>query len=231
MIDFGQSVREEDLKNPVEFQVAGDQIVHVSRAGILQVTSPPMICAFPRLTRDQLNTDRNRGIKTNSYGVDITMKGAVEAQNTFRAFMDDLDEKLLDFVVNNPQVLKSNMRNLTREGAAVMIKPCFRARSSYKTGRMYDDAMSCRSNLNVEHHEGVPVIDVNNNPYTEPLEYNSIIRVVLTYHGPYVITGSMFGNGWKLGAVQYLGKAEDAPPPPPPSFNATDMSMFPVLGR
>jgi len=70
-----------------------------------------------------------------------------------------------------------------------------------------------------------PVVDGNNNPYTAVIEPNDIIRVQLTYRGPYHIRNSCFGNSWELTAVQFCGKHQE----PAPLFLPVDSAEFPSL--
>lgn len=210
----------------VEFRVdQNDKVSHIATAESVTVMSPVMVCGFPRLNRDQVEQDKMRGMKVNNFSIDITMKGAQEHQTNFRAYMDEWDKRLLDLIVKYPHLIGTGKG---REVIEDKMKPAFRPRANYKTGVTYPDAMSCRSGLHIDQFEGVPVVDVDNNMHLEPLKYNDLVRVVLSYNGPYVIRGSMFGNSWKLAAVQFVGKSNEAPTQVP-FFDATDMSQFPAL--
>ncbi len=182
------------------------------------VVTPPFLAAFPKLNRDQLEADSARSTRRQTnYAVDITMKGASVAQNEFRAWMDKLDNQLLDLVHKNQHVVGTT--KMSKDQLMVMQRRAFREKSNPRNGRVYADAMTCRSPLDIEKAWGVHVVDVNNQPMEQSVEYNSIIRCMLQYHGPYVVRGSMFGNSWRLVSVQVVGHADagvaETPPFPP----------------
>ena len=194
--------------------------VYADHARPLTVTSPPFVTTFPKLTKAEIEKSQDRGIRVANYEVDISMKGAKEVQENFKAFMDDLDELLLAHVVST-----DTTGTIGRAQAQFMLKPLFKTRRSMKTARDYPDAMNCRSKININDVERYTVLDEKNVPYTKDVVQGDIIRVQLTYRGPYVIRNSCFGNSWELAAVQYCGHHEEGPP----SFYPVDPSEFPSL--
>jgi hypothetical protein len=202
----------------IRLKCEGDQITHSGAAQ--SIISPPFHVAFPKLNRDQLEADQNRSARRqNNFTIDITMKGAQQPQHEFRAIMDALDEQLLELVHKNQHVL-GLAKNVTKDQLMVMQRRTFREKSNPRNGRVYPDAMTCRSPLDPEKAWGVHVVDVNNEPFEGHVEYNAIVRIMLQYQGPYVVRQSMFGNSWRLLNVQVVGHAGDnvynEPPPFPP---------------
>lgn len=208
-------------KPKIALTLDGDQITFTSDQCPPNVVTPPFLAAFPKLNRDQLEADMQRSTRRQTnYAVDITMKGASAAQNEFRSWMDNLDNQLLDLVHKNPHVVGT--AKMSKDQLMVMQRRAFREKSNPRNGRVYADAMTCRSPLDIDKAWGVPVVDVNNEPMTEPVEYNSIVRCMLQYHGPYVVRGSMFGNSWRLVSVQVVGHADSSVAEPPPFPPCTD---------
>ena len=189
----------------------------------LTITSPPFVTAFPKLSREEVVKSQERGIRITNYEVDINMTGATEAQENFKAFMESLDEHLLAFVTITG-AMGASMGPQTYE---YMQKRLFKTRRSNRTAREYPEGMNCRSKFSIESGDRFPVVDNDNNPYTEEIKPDDIIRVQLTYKGPYVIRSSCFGNSWELTAVQYCGHYEA----PPPCFHPPDPSEFPTLPK
>ena len=202
----------------VTFTSAGGR-VYANYDRPLTVTSPPFVTCFPKLSKKEIDKSQDRGMRVANFETDITMKGAKEAQENFKAFMDDLDELLLAHII-------STDNNMNAQQAQFMLKPLFRTRRSVKTGRDYPTGMNCRSKVSAE-GERFPVVDMNNRPYTEDITQNDILRVQLSYRGPYHIRNSSFGNSWELTAVQFCGRHEE----PLPAFHPIDPEEFPSLSK
>ena len=139
--------------------------------------------------------------------LDLTMKGANDAQNEFKQFMDRLDEHILNFMVEHQSLL--GKKGLTREQVRMAQRTLFKTRISAKTGKQYADAVTLR----YKNREGVPlpVVDENLEPIDleerpDAIEYNSVVRVILKYNGAYAKQG-YFGHSLELMAVQLLGTA------------------------
>jgi len=186
----------------------------------LTVTSPPFVTSFPKLTRADIERSQDKGIRVVNYEADITMKGATERHNNFKAFMDDLDELLLAHMISTDASLNASQ-------ARYMLKSLFKARRSIKTGIDYPEGMNCRSKIAIDNVDRYPVVDLNNKPYMSDIQQDDIIRVQLTYRGPYYIRNSWFGNSWELSAVQFCGRHEEAPP----CFHPVDPTEFPTLSK
>ena len=168
----------------------------------LSLTSPAMITCFPRLVN---NVDEAGNPKAPE--LDLTMKGANDAQNEFKQFMDRLDEHILNFMVEHQSLL--GKKGLTREQVRMAQRTLFKTRISAKTGKQYADAVTLR----YKNREGVPlpVVDENLEPIDleerpDAIEYNSVVRVILKYNGAYAKQG-YFGHSLELMAVQLLGTA------------------------
>jgi hypothetical protein len=185
----------------------------------LTVTSPPFVTSFPKLTRAEVEKAQDKGLRVPNFETDITMKGAKEMQAKFKAFMDDLDGLLLAHIVT------AECGTVTPQQAQFMLKSAFKTRRSIRTGKDYPEGMTCRSKMSIVDVANFPVVDGNNNPYTAVIEPNDIIRVQLTYRGPYHIRNSCFGNSWELTAVQFCGKHQE----PAPLFLPVDSAEFPSL--
>ena len=212
--------RRVNVADKVSFTTAGGR-VYGNFDRPLTVTSPPFVTSFPKLTRAEVERSQDKGIRVLNYETDITMKSATEAQENFKAFMDDLDELLLAHIV-------SAEPNISPQQARFMLKPLFKTRRSIKTGKEYPEAMNCRSKVSSDGMtDRLPVVDLDNKPYLTDIQQNDIIRVQLSYRGPYHIRNSSFGNSWELTAVQFCGRHEE----PPPSFHPVDPTEFPTLPK
>ena len=221
---WGSEVLPTDPSTLVEFHNINNQ-VQAKFSRPLTITSPPMLTSFPRTTEADITREKEKGMRITAYETDICMKGSGPAQEQFRAFLDSLDTSLLAHVALTPGIVASQV--LSQEQLAVMLKRQFRSRSNYKTGKVYPDAMTCRSKITPDTADRLPVFDVNNFAHKEPLKYNDIIRVNLTYNGPYAIRGSFFGNSWQLTSVQFCGHAETEETT---QFEPPDPADFPKLG-
>ena len=171
----------------------------------MQLISPPMLTAFPRLT-GQL--DESGMAKPPE--IDLTMRGSTEPQEKFKAFMDQLDEYLLEFMVQHQSLL--GKRDLTKDQVAMSQRPLFKTRISAKTQKQYPDAMVLRyKNKTGEPllvvDKNMDVIDLDKNP--EAIGFNSVVRCALKFSGAYCKAG-MFGASFELMAVQVLGEAPRA---------------------
>jgi hypothetical protein len=186
----------------------------------LTLTSPPFVTSFPKLTKADIERSQDKGIRVINYETDITMKGATETHANFKAFMDDLDELLLAHIV-------STDTSINAAQAKFMLKPLFKTRRSIRTGKEYPEAMNCRSKISTENVDRLPVVDSDNKPYLTDIQQDDIIRVQLTYRGPYYIRNSWFGNSWELSAVQFCGRHEE----PTPCFHPVDPTEFPTLPK
>ena len=166
----------------------------------LKLVSPAMVTAFPRLKEE---TDAEGNLRAAE--LDLTMKGAGEAQETFRLFMDRLDDQLLDFMYANQNLL--GKKGLTREQVQMSQRRLFKTRISTKTGRQYPDACVVR----YKGRDGpLQVVDKDLNPIDlekdpEAIGFNTIVRAILKYSGGYC-RGGAFGNSWELICVQVLGQ-------------------------
>ena len=176
------------------------------------ITTPGMVTCFPKLTPELAVP----GYEDPGIGppcppeIDLTLKGAQALQHEFKAFMDRLDDKLLDFVCDNQTVLGKT--GLNRTQVEMMMKQQFRPCVSIKTGKSYPDALTCRYKskdhpLQVVDTDLNP-IDLHQNP--NAIGYNDIIRVGMRYNGSYV-RGGHFGNSWEMLCVQHLGHTDNAP--------------------
>ena len=209
-----------NVADKVTFTTAGGR-VYGNFDRPLTVTSPPFVTSFPKLTRAEVERSQDKGIRVLNYETDITMKSATESQENFKAFMDDLDELLLAHIVSNEPTMNAQQ-------ARFMLKPLFKTRRSIKTGKEYPEAMNCRSKMPVsDGADRLPVVDLNNKPYLTDIQQGDIIRVQLSYRGPYYIRNSWFGNSWELTAVQFCGRHEE----PPPTFLPVDPAEFPTLPK
>ena len=171
----------------------------------MALMSPPMMTSFPRLTG---STDDQGNQKPPE--IDITMRGAGPAQETFKNFMDNLDMHLLRFMHDNQVLL--GKRGLPMDAISMSQRPLFKTRVSAKTGKQYPDAMCLR----YKNKDGSPllIVDKDNNVLSvEDVErdglvrFNTIVRVSLRYSGAYC-KGGNFGNSFELTGVQILGQAE-----------------------
>ena len=164
----------------------------------LKLVSPAMVTAFPRLKEE---TDAEGNLRAAE--LDLTMKGAGEAQETFRLFMDRLDDQLLDFMYANQNLL--GKKGLTREQVQMSQRRLFKTRISTKTGRQYPDAMVVRyknkeTPLSVVDKD-LTVLDIND---PGVIGFNSIVRAVVQFSGSYC-RGGAYGNSFELVCVQVLG--------------------------
>ena len=185
----------------------------------LTVTSPPFVTTFPKLTREEVDRSQEKGIRVTNYEADITMKGAKDTHVNFKSAMDDLDGLLLAHVVSNDN------NGMTAQQAQYMLKPLFKTRRSTRTGRDYPEGMTCRSKVGSADFPRFHVVDSANKPYLADIVPSDIIRVQLSYRGPYVIRNSCFGSSWELTGLQFCGKHEE----PPPAFHPVDPTEFPSL--
>ena len=215
----------DDLRTLVTFSV-NNGVLSASFAP-LTITTPPMVTSFPKLTREDLLKDVDRGINRLDFELDLTQLGAKERQVAFQKMMDVFDDALLDFAFLNQSVL--GKKGLTKEQMAIMQKRQFRQRINHKTGRQYPDAMVARSK-GMREMPRMPVYDEHGHPYYLDVVGNDIVSVVLVYLGPYSKPNNYFGNAWQLVGVQRLGHMDrpDAAEAKT-SFVAWDSSAFPAL--
>ena len=186
-----------------------------------------MITCFPRLVN---NVDEAGNPKAPE--LDLTMKGANDAQNEFKQFMDRLDEHILNFMVEHQSLL--GKKGLTREQVRMAQRTLFKTRISAKTGKQYADAVTLR----YKNRDGVPlpIVDENLEPIDleerpDAIEYNSVVRVILKYNGAYAKQG-YFGHSLELMAVQLLGTANVKETQTPLGFAgvpAADSADWPTL--
>jgi hypothetical protein len=202
----------------VTFTTSGGR-VYANYERPLTVTSPPFVTSFPKLTKAEVEKAQDKGLRVANFETDITMKGAKEPQERFKRFMDDLDGLLLAHIVT------AECGTITPQQAQFMLKGAFKTRRSIRTGKDYPEGMTCRSKVSITDVPNFQVVDGNNNPYIPIIEPNDIIRVQLTYRGPYHIRNSCFGNSWELTAVQFCGKHQEAAP----LFLPVDSAEFPSL--
>ena len=167
----------------------------------LTVVTPAMVTAFPRLQANQLDDSGN----PKAPELDLTMKGAGEAQERFRKQMDSFDNHLLEFMVDNQSLL--GKKNLAPSQVEMSQRKLFKARISTKTGRQYPNACVVR----YKGRDGpLQVVDKDLNPIDlekdpEAIGFNTIVRAILKYSGGYC-RGGAFGNSWELICVQVLGQ-------------------------
>ena len=215
--------------------IADGGSINTSFSKPLQIVSPPMITCFPKLGGIVPSTEPDAtyatGTEPRPPEIDITMKGAEDAQNMFKDWMDKLDDHLLHFVHQNQQIL--GKKGLSIDAVKTLQKRGFRPRVSMRTGKSYPEAMSCRFKGK---NEPLQVLDPNLVPippetHAGAAVYNDIIRVFLRYGGGYSRAG-IFGNLWDLLAVQILGHAqeESAIPDPTAIFEEMDQSTWPKVG-
>ena len=173
----------------------------------LCVTSPGMVTCFPKLV-PEAHQAYEGATNERPPELDLTMKGAGPEQLQFKAFMDGLDDALLEFVFNHQTVV--GKANLTRAQIEMMMKRQFRPRVSIKTGKQYPDALTCRYKAKDTPIQVVDsecrVVDLAANPTA--VTYNDVVRVAMRYNGPYIRGGS-FGNSWEMLCVQVVGHAEN----------------------
>lgn len=203
----------EDPASMVKYRLDNGHIV-ADYMRPFNITTPPMVTCFPKLvpeiSHNSYDDTSQQGPPNRPPEIDLTMKGAGPEQNNFKAFMDRLDDALLDFVCANQQVL--GKVGLKREHVEMMMKRQFRPRVSVKTGKSYPDAQTCRykskeSPLQLVDSSCNP-IDLTANPTA--VGYNDIVRVGMRYNGAYV-RGGTFGNSWEMLCVQLCGHADNAP--------------------
>ena len=174
------------------------------------ITTPGMVTCFPKLTPElAVPGYEDPGIgPPRPPEIDLTLKGAQAPQHEFKAFMDRLDDKLLDFVCDNQTVLGKT--GLNRTQVEMMMKRQFRPRVSIKTGKQYPDALTCRYKMKDAPIQVVDteckVIDLAANPTA--VAYNDVVRVAMRYNSPYICGGS-FGNSWEMLCTQVVGHAEN----------------------
>ena len=190
------------------------------------LTSPPMVTAFPKLTREELNKDAERGINRLDYELDLTMSGAGMAQRAFREWVDGADDLLLDYVFNNQQLV--GKKGMTKDQIAVMQKRVFKQRINYKTSKQYPDAMICRTK-GLREYPRMPVYDPHSELYPLDVIGGDIVSVVLQYNGAYAKPNTFFGNTWQLIGVQRLGHQDKSDTVDAKScFQSWDTTNFPA---
>ena len=190
------------------------------------LTSPPMVTAFPKLTREELNKDAERGINRLDYELDLTMSGAGMAQRAFKECVDGADDLLLDHVFNNQQLV--GKKGMTRDQLAVMQKRVFKQRINYKTNKQYPDAMICRTK-GLREYPRMPIYDPHSQLYPLDVIGGDIVSVVLQYNGAYAKPGTFFGNTWQLIGVQRLGHQDKSDTVDAKScFQSWDTTNFPA---
>lgn len=204
--DFGmpQNIpHDTDPRTVIQFTAnQGNLDTHFLRP--LTIMSPAMVTAFPRLVD---TTDPEGNVKPPE--IDLTMKGAGEPQERFKAFMDALDEHLRLFMMDNQALL--GKKSLTLDQVGMAQRNLFKTRISTKTGRQYPDAMVVRYK---GRDSPLECVDKNLNPIDtvanpDAATFNTIVRCVLRYCGSYC-RGGAFGNSWELVCVQILGTCERA---------------------
>lgn len=179
------------------------------------VVSPEMSVQFPKLTKKDMDSDRERGIDRKYPELEITMKDAGHEQHLFKSFMDQLDEKLVKFMCEHQVALGLNAKKKgalsSQDEIRMMLRQSFRPRCSQRTGRIYPDAMSCkyRAPLDSEFVH-VPVFDDHNQEYTKDIESGDTVRVALIYTGCYAKQRNFFGNSWSLISVRFIRKPSSA---------------------
>lgn len=182
----------------------------------LEVVSPHMITCFPKLTEAQIQQG-GHGDRA-SFELDITMKGANQAQEQFRKLIDGFDDHLFEFMFKNQETILPG-KKYTRDQLSMMHKRQFKQRVSVRNGRSYPDAMNCR--FKGPQGTKVPVMDQNlQEADPEWVQYNSVVRVGLRCNGCYMRAG-FFGNSWELTCMQYLGQHTDTS-----NHNAVDASTL-----
>ena len=173
----------------------------------LCVTSPGMVTCFPKLV-PEAHQAYEGGTSERPPELDLTMKGAGPEQVQFKAFMDALDDALLEFVFNHQSVVGKS--GLTRSQIEMMMKRQFRPRVSIKTGKQYPDALTCRYKMKDAPMQVVDAeckqVDLAANPTA--VAYNDVVRVAMRYNGPYIRGGS-FGNSWEMLCAQVVGHTEN----------------------
>ena len=206
------------------------------------IYTPPFVTSFPKLSSDieDPKHENLEVVKRATLSVDLTMKGAGSLQKDFRDWMDAVDDKLLDFMMKPENVRLFGKPGLSREAMKALQKRQFRTRISSKTGKQYEDSMSChckafwtqgmrhnqtfgRNTVPVFMSDDGSVVQANEAYETpNPVPYGSTVAVCLRYDGPYCSPSQYFGNSWSLISVRYYGSSAVAP-------DVTDVLMFPAL--
>ena len=176
------------------------------------VVSPEMHVQFPKLTKKDLEADKERGIDRKYPELEITMRDAGADQLAFKAFMDGLDDKLTAFMSANQQTLglatKKKGVPATTDEIRMMLRQTFRSRCSQRTGRIYPDAMSCKYRQPLDSDfDRVPVFNDKNQEHTAELESGDIVKVALIYTGCYAKSRNFFGNSWSLISIRFIRKS------------------------
>ena len=205
------------------------------------IFTPPFVTSFPKLSSDieDPKAEKIEVVKRATLSVDLTMKGAGSLQKDFRDWMDAVDDRLLDFMMKPENVRIFGKPGLSREAMKALQKRQFRPRISSKTGKQYEDSMSChckafwtqgmrhnmtygRNTVPVRMPDG-EIVEANQAYETQnPVPYGSNVAVCLRYDGPYCSPNQYFGNSWSLVSVRNYGASTESP-------DAADVFMFPEL--
>jgi hypothetical protein len=181
------------------------------------VFSPPMVAKFPNLvlTKDELQKLASAGkLNTAQMSVTIEFNPRSESQREFRKWIDALDDALLDFAVQNPDLL--GKPSFTREQLSALQYRAFQQRIG-KNGVVYNDSWTCRRRA-VAYRAG----DNKNNVDTaiiRPMYFfndkkqlmdgseisdGNVIQVYLTIENPSFRRGAGFGNRYVLQSVRKI---------------------------
>ena len=168
-----------DPTNLVKFRIENGHII-TDYMHLFHVTTPGMVTCFPKLVPEiSLHTYKENAVPNCPPEIDLMMKGAGTEQNKFKAFMDKLDDALLNFVVNHQNVLGKANNSLTRAQVEMMMKCQFCPHVSIKTSKTYPDVQTCRYKCK-EHplqviDSSCKEIDLASNPTS--IRYNNIVCV------------------------------------------------------
>ena len=206
--------------------------VHADFLRPLCVTSPGMVTCFPKLIPEAHQAYEGAGTNERPPEMDLTMKGARTEQQQFKAFMDGLDDLLLEFVFQHQTVV--GKAGLSCSQIEMMMKRQFRPRVSIKMGKQYPDALTCR--YKVKDHP-MQVVDfkckeINLAANPTAVAYNDIVRVAMRYNGAYIRGGS-FGNSWEMLCCQVVGHAENQVTCEPVEYfgDPLDPAKWPTLNQ
>lgn len=185
--------------------------------------TPTFVTNFPKLNVAVEAGVTPEAAKRLTVDMDLSLKNAGDIQHRFRAWMDALDDRLLDFIHSNQRLVgkagqpASYLRN--------MQKRQFRERVSSKTGRQYPDSMVVRAKVFAGFgrnsvappmRNNLPVI-VASRPgesfYTNTgdesgdiVMYGDVVAACLRFDGAYCSPGQYFGMAFTLLSVKTYGQ-------------------------